>query len=479
MTNHGFSAINPPLQDRDMLPNAKDLLARHSLDILDAIPEGVFVTNLEGITLYVNRMYEQLTGLSRHQVLGRQVRTLVEEGVFDVALNPEVVRKSKTVTHTQRLRNGKMLVLTGTPVFDESGALRLVITFARDITRISQLNEQISEQKQLIEQTNEQMAYMAREQSLTTTPVFASKVMRETLSFLQTMAKTDATLLILGETGVGKDVFARYVHGQSQRCDKVMMKVDCGSISESLVESEMFGYMAGAFTGASSKGKAGYFELAKGSTIFLDEIGEMPLTMQTRLLRVLQDGEIMRIGGNKPVKVDARIIAATNRDLVSSIEEGKFRQDLFYRLNVATVKIPPLRERRADIPLLAETFLRQYSLRYHKQIAFMDITLETLTHYHWPGNVRELENLVHSLVITHEGPLIAPADLPPSIHGKKTETAEDYKEFLQGERSLKEIMAEIESDFLNRAIRHHGSVQQVARIFKINRSTIFRKINKK
>ena len=316
------------------------------------------------------------------------------------------------------------------------------------------------------------MAHESRPQE----PVFASPAMAEVLSLLRRFAATDATVLILGETGAGKDVFARLTHRLSGRKDKIMLKVDCGGISETLTESELFGYLPGAFTGASSKGKAGYFEIADGSTIFLDEVGELPLSMQTRLLRVLQDGEIMRVGSSSPRRVDVRVIAATNRNLAESVEAGTFRRDLYYRLNVATVRIPPLRERPEDVRPLAEHFLHQYTVKYHKALAFMGVTLDMMRSYAWPGNVRELQNLVHSLVITLNGPLISPRDLPAQISGVSRDVTCYSEEILAARRPLKEIMAEMERDFLLKAIEAHGSVQKVAELFQVNRSTIFRKL---
>ena len=282
--------------------------------------------------------------------------------------------------------------------------------------------------------------------------------------------------VLTGETGAGKDVFARLTHSLSRRNDKIMLKVDCGGISETLTESELFGYLPGAFTGASSKGKAGYFEIADGSTIFLDEVGELPLSMQTRLLRVLQDGEIMRVGSSSPRKVDVRVIAATNRNLAESVEAGTFRRDLYYRLNVATLRVPPLRERPEDVRPLAEHFLHQYTAKYRKVLAFMGVTLDMMSAYAWPGNVRELQNLVHSLVITLNGPLISPRDLPAQISGVNRDISSYSEEILAARRPLKEIMAEMERDFLLKAIEAHGSVQKVAELFQVNRSTIFRKL---
>ncbi len=459
-----------------MADHSQELLSKHVERILDALPDGVFISDASGTSLRVNRMYEQLTGLTQGQVQGKNVRGLVEEGVFDHILNPQIVRTGKPATHVQQLKNGKKLVLTGFPVFDTRGDLCLVVTFARDITLLAQLQDQVAGQCKLIDQINDQLAYIASESNKAREPIYASPAMGDVVSLLRRFATTDATVLILGETGAGKDVFARFTHGLSERRDKILLKVDCGGISETLTESELFGYMPGAFTGASSKGKAGYFEIADGSTIFLDEVGELPLSMQTRLLRVLQDGEIMRVGASSPRKVDVRIIAATNRNLAESVEAGTFRRDLYYRLNVATVRIPSLRDRKEDVPLLAEHFLEHYAAKYHKVMAFMDVTLNMMAAYAWPGNVRELQNMVHSLVITLNGPLITPRDLPAQITGVTHDTSRYSEDVLVARRPLREIMAEMERDFLLKAIEVHGSVQRVAELFQVNRSTIFRKL---
>ncbi|GFM37374.1 sigma-54 interaction domain-containing protein [Desulfovibrio psychrotolerans] len=461
-----------------MVHRSANILAKHFESILDALPDGVFISDASGVALRVNRMYEQLTGLKQDYVQGKQVRTLVEEGVFDRVLNPEIVRTGRPATHVQQLQDGKRLVLSGFPVFNEAGDLRLVVTFVRDITMITRINEQMEEQRQLIDQFHKQMAYLANEQNRALAPVFESHAMRAVVDMLETVAPTDASILILGETGVGKDVFARLTHAKSARKDKIFLKVDCGGISETLTESEMFGYMPGAFTGASSKGKAGFFELAEGGTVFLDEIGELPLSMQTRLLRVLQDREIMRVGGTRPTKVDVRIIAATNKNLAECVEAGTFRRDLYYRLNVAEVTIPALRDRAEDIRPLVEHFLRHYSTKYHKSLAMMEVVHGILSGYQWPGNVRELQNMVHGLVITHKGPLISPRDLPSHIVEDNAREQSYADLILGGGRPLKSIVAEMERDLLRQAIEFHGSVQKVAEVFQVDRSTIFRKIQK-
>ncbi len=454
------------------------IITKHFRSILDALPNGIFISDVSGTALYVNRMYEQITGLKQEQVQGKNVRTLLNEGIFDRILNPEIVASGKASSHIQSLADGKKLALTGFPVFDGNGVLCLVVTIARDITMITHLNEQLKEQRGLIDQINEQMAYLAEEENRKTDIVFRSAAMKGVQRFLANVARSNATLLIMGETGVGKDVFARYTHSMSARKDKMLLKVDCGSIAETLIESEMFGYMPGSFTGAASRGKAGYFELAHGGTVFLDEVGELPLLMQTRLLRVLQDGEIIRIGSTTPRRVDVRVIAATNRNLEERVREGSFRNDLYYRLKVASISIPPLRQRPDDIRPLAEHFLAQYCAKYHKTMAFMDISMECMLRYAWPGNVRELQNMIHSIVITHDGPLISPHDLPVQIAGAHDNSIPLINTSIQHCRPLKEIMAEVECNILKQAIEMHGSVQRVAEMFQINRSTIFRKLQR-
>lgn len=453
-----------------------NLILKNFTEILDTLQEGVFISDINGTTLYINRMYEQITGLKKN-IEGSNVRTLVDKGIYNKILNPEIVQTEKPSTMVQELQNGKKLILSGFPIFDTQGELCLVMTLARDITMLTHMNEQLEEQKKLIEQIHGQVSYMQNNREFDT--VFASPLMQNVQDFLNTVAQSDATVLITGETGVGKDVFSRYTHNMSKRNKAIFLKVDCGSISESLTESEMFGYAPGAFTGASTKGKAGYFELANGGTVFLDEIGELSLSMQTRLLRILQDGEIMRVGDTKPIKVDVRVIAATNRNLEDCVKQGTFRRDLFYRLNVASICIPSLRERPEDIRPLSNHFLQQYCTKYHKHLAFMDITHDLLGQYSWPGNVRELQNTIHSLVITHKGTLISPQDLPLHISGQKRHVKTYTDNILKGGMPFKEIISEIEKNLLQQAIEVHGSIQKVSELFQINRSTIFRKLNAK
>lgn len=442
--------------------------------ILDTISDGVFISDAVGTTLYVNQMYADLVGVPARELRGKNVRDLVSEGLFDLALNPEVVRTGKPATYMQKLKDGKNVVISGAPVFDDKGRVCLVVTFVRDETRLAELNEQTGEQRRLIKEINDKLAFVAQSQGRDLEPVFASSAMQSVALELKRYASTDATVLIMGETGVGKDVFARLTHRWSRRKDKILLKVDCGGISETLTESEIFGYVPGAFTGASSKGKPGYFEIADGSTIFLDEVGELPLSMQTRLLRVLQDNEIVRVGSSQPRKVDVRIIAATNRNLLDMVHEKTFREDLYYRLNVVPIEIPPLRERKRDIRPLVESFLKDMNKKYRYQKRFADAAMEILYSYVWPGNVRELKNVVEQAVILSAGDEIQPSELPIACRFEGESHGGDET----GRVNLKLEVARFEYEYICRAYEKYGTVRAAAASLGMDSATFVRKRRK-
>lgn len=460
----------------------KDRIRSLCHDILNLMEDGIFISDKEGTTLYINKAYEKLTGLSGKEVCGKAVSELQSQGVFDVFLNPKIVKTKAPASLVQKLGQKNNIVhLQGFPVFDDEGEVCLVVTFVRDVTVMTSLRETIAEQRKTIERYHGRITDILGTQP-STEGIFASPVMKELVKMLMDIAQTDATVLLLGETGVGKDVLARMIHQRSKRDGEMFMKVDCSSIAETLIESEFFGYVKGAFSGANTQGRAGYFEMASGGTIFLDEIGELPLPMQSKLLRVLQDQEIIRLGSSRIIPVDVRIIAATNRDLKTEIKEGKFRQDLFYRLNVAKAVVPPLRERLEDIPLLAKHFLDLHCTKYKKSMSFSDEMLGAFTRYSWPGNIRELYNLVLQLVVTKPEGKLTTRDLPSHITTPEENHTADLNSLLSHvdiKKPLNEIIAEIEEHIISRGIEEHGSIHNAAKVFQVNRSTLFRKLNRK
>jgi len=448
--------------------------------ILDVLSDGIYISDRDGNTLKVNTMYEKLIGLKREDLVGRKVQDLVKEGVFDVVLNPQIVKTGQPATSVQTTKKGQKLILNGHPIFDEEGKVALVVTFVRDVTVMSQLKDQIAAQKKLLEQLRTNVQYI-NEESIQKFPLngFKSREMVHLTKLIEKIAATDAAVLILGETGVGKEFFARSIHRASPRGDKTFFKVDCTTIPENLIESELFGYAAGAFSGANVKGKPGLFEMADQGTLFLDEIGELPLAMQVKLLRVLQDQEILPVGSTRVRKVDVRIIAATNSDLEKNVEEGRFRSDLYYRLRVAVLSIPPLRNRREDIMPLAHHFLNKYAARYKKEVHFGSTIEDVFINYRWPGNIRELENLIASQVVTCERDVIEAADLTGCKLNKSCERKRNLYETIEARnRSLKEIVQDLEREILSGAIEVHGSMAKVAEVLKIDRSTIFRKLKR-
>jgi PAS domain S-box-containing protein len=448
--------------------------------ILDVLSDGIYISDRDGNTLKVNTMYEKLIGLKREDLVGRKVQDLVKEGVFDVVLNPQIVKTGQPATSVQTTKKGQKLILNGHPIFDEEGKVALVVTFVRDVTVMSQLRDQIADQKKLLEQLRTNVQYI-NEESIQKFPLngFKSREMVHLTRLIEKIAATDAAVLILGETGVGKEFFARSIHRASPRGDKTFFKVDCTTIPENLIESELFGYAAGAFSGANVKGKPGLFEMADQGTLFLDEIGELPLAMQVKLLRVLQDQEILPVGSTRVRKVDVRIIAATNSDLEKNVEEGRFRSDLYYRLRVAVLSIPPLRNRREDIMPLAHHFLNKYAARYKKEVHFGSTIEDVFINYRWPGNIRELENLIASQVVTCERDVIEAADLTGCKLNKSCERKRNLYETIEARnRSLKEIVQDLEREILSGAIEVHGSMAKVAEVLKIDRSTIFRKLKR-
>jgi PAS domain S-box-containing protein len=448
--------------------------------ILDVLSDGIYISDRDGNTLKVNTMYEKLIGLKREDLVGRKVQDLVKEGVFDVVLNPQIVKTGQPATSVQTTKKGQKLILNGHPIFDEEGKVALVVTFVRDVTVMSQLKDQIAAQKKLLEQLRTNVQYI-NEESIQKFPLngFRNSEMVHLTKLIEKIAATDAAVLILGETGVGKEFFARSIHRASPRGDKTFFKVDCTTIPENLIESELFGYAAGAFSGANVKGKPGLFEMADQGTLFLDEIGELPLAMQVKLLRVLQDQEILPVGATRVRKVDVRIIAATNCDLDKNVEEGRFRSDLYYRLRVAVLSIPPLRDRREDIMPLAHHFLKKYTARYKKEVHFGPTIENVFINYRWPGNIRELENLIASQVVTCERDVIEVSDLTGCKLNESCERKRNLYETIEARnRSFKEIVQDLEREILSGAIEVHGSMAKVAEVLKIDRSTIFRKLKR-
>ena len=451
------------------------MLADYIEQLCDTFRDAICVTDREGIVTLVNKRHAELTGIAREKMMGSSIQDMVQNGIFDVVLNPRIVETGQKVSSVQNLYNGRTLLLDGHPVKDATGKVAYVVTVIRDITALTELREEITAQRELLETFQNLSSEGASGNQYPR--VVQSPVMQRLYAEASAIAETDATVLLLGETGVGKDVVARHIHRNSLRADAPFIKVDCGSIPENLIETELFGYVPGSFSGASKHGKAGLVEAASTGTLFLDEIGELPMTMQSRLLRVLQDWEVLRVGATVPKKVDVRVVAATNKELEREVAKGTFRSDLYYRLKVGVLNIPPLRSRRVDILPLAQSFLTFYGKKYRKAVNLSEEAKQVLQNHTWPGNVRELENLVQGLVVTCKHGLVGVRDLAGIRPLPPCETSEGQYALpsIEG-RSLKSIMKEVETAVIEKGMQRYGSISELSRHFQMDRSTIFRKV---
>jgi transcriptional regulator with PAS, ATPase and Fis domain len=302
--------------------------------------------------------------------------------------------------------------------------------------------------------------------------IYESNNMRALMELVSTIAPTDVTVLITGESGTGKEVIANEIHSRSKRLYKPFIKVNCAAIPGELLESELFGYEGGAFTDAKKTGKIGLFELANEGTILLDEIGEMPLNLQTKLLRVLQTKEITRIGGSKPIRLDIRVITSTNRDLLEAIREGRFREDLYYRLNVVPIQLKPLRERKDEIPNLIEEFLNNFNRKYGKHVTIQDKAMKLLEIYKWPGNIRELENLIERIVVINKDGIIRAGSVASMLNMSDMGLFDINSDT---DMTLKDSVQALEKEIITMTIKKCGSVNKAAAQLGLSQPALWKK----
>jgi transcriptional regulator with PAS, ATPase and Fis domain len=409
------------------------------------------------------------------QLVGQKMEDLVKQGLIDKSVTLEVIKKKVPVTLVQKARSGKEILVTGNPVFDDNGKLRLVVVNERDNTVLNRLRHELEESRALAQKYRSELSQINSYDDFLKKFVIRSKNMKRVVDRAIKVSKVDSTVLIQGSSGVGKSLLSKFIHQLSNRNNGPLIRVDCGAIPESLIESELFGYEKGAFTGANEKGKPGFFELADSGTLFLDEIGELPLNVQSKILRFLEDNELVRVGGTQSRKIDVRVIAATNRELEGMVKQKLFRKDLFFRLSVVPLHIPPLADRIDDIPALTNHFLKQFNEKFNTNKTIDPQVVDTLCLYHFPGNIRELENLIEQLVVLTPDDHINLSNLPGHI-GKPA------KSLLIGnhdiEWNLKQAVHQLEKEMIIKAITQYATQAEAARNLGIDQATLSRKIRK-
>jgi PAS domain S-box-containing protein len=467
-----ISEIEKISKELDLFKTMKDWLDT----IIDSSFDGLWICDYEGKVIRINKASERLSGVRAEDIVGRYMKDLIAEGLYDKSVTLEVLKKKASVTMIQRVRGGRKFLITGNPVFNESGEITYVVTNSRDISELDRLRSQLLETEALAQGYISKLSELEMKGVDLTAIIFRSEEMHRIIEMVLRVAQVDPTVLLLGESGVGKGMIAKLIHKLSNRNHGPFIRVDIAGIPESLIESELFGYERGAFTGAKPEGKPGFFELADKGTLFLDEIGEIPITLQSKLLRFLEDHQIIRVGGTEPKEIDVRVIAATNKNIEEMVVSRKFREDLFYRLNVVQISIPPLRERRIDILPLLLYFLEKFNEKYKKKKVISPDAIDAFIDYDFRGNIRELANFVERMIVSLEKDRIELGDLPKTI--RESRIGSISLELQDKEFPLKEALKRYEKAVIERAMRKYGSQREVAKALKVDRATISRKIKK-
>ncbi|MCC0666905.1 sigma 54-interacting transcriptional regulator [Clostridioides sp. ZZV14-6153] len=459
--------------------------------ILEASHDEICASDDKGIIIYCNKAFEENYGLKKEDILGKNVSFLEESGYSTKSPIPVVLRTKSKFSLEQDTQTGKKLIITASPVFDENGELEFTVENCRDITELNNIKNKLEDTKKQVKKYKSEVETLYRTAlRIEDTVIMDGVVMRPIMNTVNHVSKTDVSVLLLGESGIGKSSLARYIHHNSNRASGPFITINCATISPQLLESELFGYTSGAFTGASTKGKVGLVELANGGTLFLDEIGDIPQNLQAKFLQLIQDRTFTPVGSLKNKKVDIRIISATNADLISKVKEKKFREDLYYRLNVIEIKLPPLRERKDNLVEIIKYYFNRYSSDFNLNKTISKEAINIIANYRFPGNIRELQNIIQKILLTCRDNHITTDDLP-NILTKNVNTVNsgnnfptyttdvdnslpiDYKN-----KNFNTLIMEYEKNVILDAYEKLGSSYKVARLLEISQSKANRLIRK-
>ncbi|HAE43842.1 MAG TPA: hypothetical protein DCG34_13160 [Clostridiales bacterium] len=466
-------------------------------DVLDSMDDPIYILNRDADFIFVNKALVEMSGYSRNELLAFNALELEKKGTIDRSVTRTVLKTKQKIIACQHVTKKNKVVnkfmITQTPIFEADGEIKYLIGVLKNV---SDINEHYREA--VIK--NEVTVFQHKDEDTTELAfnniIAESTDMKKLLESVSKLASYDTSILILGESGTGKEVIANYIHNVSPRSEKNLVKINCASLPETLLEAELFGYEKGSFTGALETGKAGLVETAHNGTLFLDEIDSLPLLLQGKLLRVLETKMIKKIGSVKEIHSDFRLITATNADLDELVKKRQFRQDLYFRLNVVPIKIPSLRERPYDIIPLAIHFLKDYCRKYNKTKYFSKNVFDIMLNYDWPGNVRELKNFIERMVVMSSTSVIELQDIPKGIlmdfSLKENDfslvnrnifhdliTDKDYNSLFDLEhKTYKELMEEYEEELIKHAMKKYKTTYKAAEILGVNQSTIARKTRK-
>jgi len=440
---------------------------------------GMWIVNGRGVVLKVNPAAERLIGVTEKEVIGKKITDLEARGVIDQALSPHIMRSRKPLTRLLHvLKTDKYVMASGMPVFDRDGCIVLIAVNELDITLLKNLEGRLEKLRIVAEKYRDELSDLNLQDVKQHGLVAESKEMKQVLHLALKLAHLDVSnILLLGESGTGKGLIAQFIHNNSPRKGRPFVQINCAALPESLLEAELFGFEKGAFTGAATKGKIGLFEMAQNGTLLLDEIGELPRAVQSKLLKCLDDHEIMHIGGLKPININCTIIAATNRDLKTRVSENKFRPDLYHRLNAFHIQMPPLRSRPEDIVALADFYLAEYNRRYKLKKRFSLKAINNLKHYAFPGNVRELKNILKHAVVLSEADLLDDVVSP----GAEADPIPDNVPAVlnrSGPHNLSALLDGFERSLLEKALQRCQTTRKMAAYLGTSQSRIARLMKK-
>ncbi len=444
--------------------------------IVDSSFDGIIICNSKGKILRCNPAVERVLGLPRKELVGKPFKELIERGIITNNIVNMVKKESSPVRIVESPSIDNSLIISGNPVFDEDGDITKIIINIRDMTELEGLREALEESKQLSEQYLSEIAQMRTHFEPGKEIELRSLVMRNVFDLALRVSQVESPVVVIGESGVEKSKIARFIHLNSGRRTGSFLELNCASLPEQVLETELFGYIAGSFAGASNKDKPGLFELANQGTLYLEEIGQLTPAVQAKLLRVLQAKEVMPLGGRQTVPVDVRVIASTQIPLNELVKQGNFSEELFFHLNVVPIRIPPIRERREDVLPLLHYYLENYNNRYNLDKEFSPEAVHVLLNYEWPGNVREVANVVERLVVTAKGKLITNEEVGAAISSKEPGPGKAIT--VSGIIPLKEAIDEVEEILVTMAMSRYNTTVKAAEALGVNQSTVVRKLQK-